>query len=82
MHRPYVKSGLAGMNIPVTGALKSPSSKVYGSARSHLASPSVGLALDRPAIAMMSGVSWSIVSDSRSSRARFAAFWLSTPHRK
>ena len=39
-------------------------------------------AMDRPVIAIRSGVSWSIVSETRSSRARFAAFWLSRPQRK
>jgi hypothetical protein len=39
-------------------------------------------AIERPVISMTWGVSRSIVIETRSSRARFAAFWLSGPHRK
>ena len=35
-------------------------------------------AIDNPVIDMMSGVSWSMVIDTRLSSARFFAFWLST----
>ena len=38
-------------------------------------------AMDKPVIAIRSGVSWSIVIETRLSRARLLAFWLSSPHR-
>ena len=38
--------------------------------------PPVLHAMDKPVIDMMSGVSWSMVIDTRLSCARFLAFWL------
>jgi hypothetical protein len=71
-----------GGNGPVCGGYFSMSKRSAFSASLRSVTAVACAAMDRPLISITCGMSWSIVIETRLSRAMFWSFWLLSPQRK